>query len=218
MTLVLTDAATRLLREAAEWRLIALLLERPTSAWRATRAALAAECADRDLAAVAAAAADATEGGYLRTLGPGGVASPREIAHSVTRDPGHVLGELSAFYGAFAYRPPSEEPPDHVSVEAGFVAYLKVKEAFAITAGDDTRARLTSEAAASFVEQHLSTFAQPLADRLALATDGYLCDAAAALARRTGPRRADAEGGWTPEGLDGEQPFDCDGCTGNCEL
>jgi hypothetical protein len=75
---------------------------------------------------------------------------------------------------------------------------------------------MTADAAAAFVAQHLSTFAQPLAERLAALIDGYLPAAAAALAARTGPRPADAEGGWTPT-WDAEQPMDCGGCSGTCD-
>ena len=210
MTLALTDATTALLKEAAEWRLLGALFDRPTRTWRDVVRGLAAECDDRQLTALATSSLEATEGAYLRALGPGGLASPREIAYSATRDPGHVLAQLTAFYEAFAYRPPTDEPPDHVAVETGFVAYLRLKEAFALATGDDDHAQVTSAAASAFVESHLSTFAQPLAARLEGRCDDYLARAAAALLARTGPRRADAEGGWVPAGLDG--PMECGGC------
>jgi nitrate reductase assembly molybdenum cofactor insertion protein NarJ len=212
MRTMLDPAATRLIGEAVEWRLMGLLLERPTEAWREGLPYIAHEVGDEALRAAAEQAVhDATEGRYLGTFGPGGLVSPREIAHTKTRDPGHVLAQLGAFYDAFAYRPRTEETPDHIAVETGFIAYLRLKEAFAIACDDDEHARAAAEAAAAFVERHLSTFVQPLADRLATADGGYLGGTLQALLRRTGPRRGDAEGGWTPEGLDAAC-LSCPGC------
>jgi hypothetical protein len=202
MTAVLNQSATRLLGEAVDWRLLSVLLERPARNWHDEVKRLAHDAGDPDLRPVATAAEGATEGGYLMAFGPGGLVSPREIAHTKTRDPGHVLAQLGAMYEAFAYRPQTEETPDHVSVEAGFVAYLRMKEAFALAREEDEAARIASEAVAIFVERHLSTFVQPLAERLSALPDGHLAGALQALLRRTGPRRADSEGGWTPEGLD----------------
>jgi nitrate reductase assembly molybdenum cofactor insertion protein NarJ len=208
---VLNHAVTRLLGEAVDWRLLSVLLERPARDWDDAVRRLAHDAADAGLRSVAAAAEGATEGGYLSAFGPGGVVSPREIAHSKTRDPGHVLAQLGAIYDAFAYRPHTEETPDHISVEAGFVAYLRLKEAFALARDEEEAARIASEAAALFVERHLSTFVQPVAERLSVAPDAYLAGALQALLRRTGPRRGDTEGGWTPEGLD-DVCMTCQGC------
>jgi nitrate reductase assembly molybdenum cofactor insertion protein NarJ len=202
MTAVLNASARRLLGEAVDWRLLSVLLERPARDWDDAVKRLAHDAADADLRPVAAAAEGATEGGYLAAFGPGGIVSPREIAHTKTRDPGHVLAQLGAIYDAFAYRPQTEETPDHISVEAGFVAYLRMKEAFALATAEEEAARIASEAAVLFVERHLSTFVQPVAERLSAVPDAYLAGAIHALLRRTGPRRTDAEGGWTPDGWD----------------
>jgi nitrate reductase assembly molybdenum cofactor insertion protein NarJ len=211
MTTTLNPAATRLLGEAIDWRLLSVLLERPVPGWHETVGLLAHDAADAELRPLAAGAGGATEGGYLAAFGPGGVASPREIAHTKTRDPGHLLAQLRAIYDAFAYRPRTEETPDHVSVEAGFVAYLRMKEAFAIACGRREAAAIAAEAASGFLERHLSTFVQPLAEQLSTATDDYLAGALQALLHRTGQRRPDAEGGWTPDGLE-DACLDCPGC------
>lgn len=212
MTTTLNPAAARLIGEAVEWRLIGLLLERPTHTWREGLPYLAHEVDDDELRAAVRQAVDAaSEGHYLGTFGPGGLVSPREIAHAKTRDPGQVLARLGSFYDAFAYRPQTEEPPDHIAVETGFVAYLRLKEAFAMACNDSEHARVASEAARAFVERHLSTFVQPVADRLADRNGGYLAGTLGALLRRTGPRRDDVEGGWTPAGLD-DACLQCPGC------
>lgn len=199
-----------LLREAACWRLVGLLLERPHGAWWSQVKDLAGDCADADLKAAAGAAGEATEGRFLAVLGPGGPVSPREAGHRETADPGHLLSEVEAFYRAFAYQPATEEPPDHVSVEAGFLGYLRLKEAYALARGDAEAARVTAEAAARFLERHLSTCAEPIARGLEGAGVGYLSLAGAALLRRAGPRQADVEGGWAPRGLhSGDCPLTC---------
>ncbi len=199
-----------LLREAACWRLIGLLFERPHGGWWSQVESLAGDCGNADLKAAAAAAGEATEGRFLAVLGPGGPVSPREAGHRETADPGHVLSDVEAFYRAFAYEPATEEPPDHVSVEAGFLGYLRLKEAYALARGDAEAARLTAKAAVRFLEGHLSTCAEPIAQGLEGGGFGYLSLAGPALLRRTGPRQADVEGRWAPRGLrSGDCPLTC---------
>ena len=212
MNTTLNPSARRLIEEAVEWRLIGLLLERPTEQWREGLPYVAHEAGDEELRAAAQVAVhDASEGEYLRAFGPGGRVSPREIAHTQTRDPGHVLAQLGAMYEAFAYRPHTEETPDHVSVETGFVAYLRLKQAFAVACDNDEHARTAADAAAAFVERHLSTFVEPLTQRVSDDEGHYMASALRALLRRTGPRRHDREGGWTPDGLDAAC-LTCPGC------
>ncbi len=74
----MADQRTRkLLSEAAEWRLIGMLLACPQGDWRPQIAKLAAEVNDEPLKQAAAAMADeASEGLYHTTFGPGGPAAP----------------------------------------------------------------------------------------------------------------------------------------------
>lgn len=96
------NAEASLITTAAEWRLISLLLQRPRPGWLEEVGALAREVRDERLCAAAAAACDATEGAYLRLIGPGGAVSPREVASQPFQDPGHLLAQLATTYGAFA--------------------------------------------------------------------------------------------------------------------
>jgi nitrate reductase delta subunit len=178
----MTPDETAALAAAARWRLLGLLLERPRPGWRDEVARLAAEVREPSLLAVAAAAHHATEGTYLRVLGPGGALSPREVAYRGFEDPGWVLADLARFYDAFAYRPRAEDPLDHVAVEAGFVAYLFLKEALALAGGDVEAARTTAAARTDFLEAHVAAIATPLADRVAGTGESFLTAAAAALA------------------------------------
>ena len=180
--------AHALLKQAAEWRLIGLLFECPAGSWRDDLVALARDIDDPLLrAAVTHALEEASEGLYHSTFGPGGPAPPREVTYVKAVQLGYLLSELTAFYDAFAYRPVTRESPDHVSVEAGFVGYLRLKEAYAVTRGDDDHASVTAEAAATFMREHLATLGEPLAATLGVSGLAYLAEAARALANRVGP-------------------------------
>jgi hypothetical protein len=117
-------------------------------------------------------------------LGPGGVVSPREVSYRFMGDPGRILAELKVMYDTFAYMPVTEEPPDHVSVEAGFVGFLKLKEAYALMMGDGESAAVVRDAAQFFVAEHFVYLAAGIDGRLG---DGWLGDAARILVRRVGP-------------------------------
>jgi TorA maturation chaperone TorD len=211
----IADAAATQVRElfseATAWRLIGLLFERPREGWLEEVEGLCREVSDSDIKAAAnSAREEASEGLYLALLGPGSVVSPREVSYRGMEDPGHILADIKAFYEAFAFHPQTEEPPDHVSVEAGFLGYLTLKQAFARARGHEEEADIGAQAAERFRQFHLSTFAWPLADRLDKTEVRYLSLAARALAHRTGPRPATnpmAEGPLPP--CDPDYPLDC---------
>ncbi len=178
------------LREAAEWRLLGLLFECPSAEWRASIAGLAADVRDEDLRLAARLAiAEATEGLYHSTFGPGGPAPPREATHRDMVQLGYLIAELEAYYAAFAYPRNHPEAPDHVSVEAGFAAYLKFKEAYAESCEDREAAEAAREACREFVAEHLASLAEPMTAALAGSGIPYLEAAARVLARRAGPAK-----------------------------
>ncbi|MDX2045109.1 MAG: molecular chaperone TorD family protein [Acidobacteriota bacterium] len=190
MTAATATAQTQLLREAAEWRLLSLLFECPSLAWREQVQALAAEVADADLKAAAnVAQREAGEGLYHSIFGPGGPAPGREISYRDWTQPGYLLSELTSYYDAFAYQSKIVEAPDHISVETGFVAYLKLKEAYAEAINDTEHAAVTREAAGQFINEHLSTMTEPLARSLEHSGVEYLALAGKALLARVGPKR-----------------------------
>lgn len=195
------QGALSMLREAAEWRLRGILLERPAEGWRSEIATLAAETGDESLRRLAQRRlAEASEGEYLAALGPGGTASPREAAYAGLRDPGWILADLARFYEAFGYRPRAEEPPDHVAVEVGFVAYLWLKEVFARERGEGEAAATTRAARERFLAEHLAELAVPLARKLE-AADSLLAPVAAEIAAHVPPpQRAAAVEGCAFEG------------------
>ena len=145
-----------LLASAASWHLASLLLERPRPEWKIEIARLAAEVSDPRLPPCAAAAAQATEECYHRLFGPAGAVSPREVSYCGFEDPGRLIAELSAFYHAFSFSPRREESIDHVSVEAGFVGYLFLKEAYARMQNDSAGAAIARDARERFCSEHLA--------------------------------------------------------------
>lgn len=167
---------------AARWRLLGLLFERPSPGWADEVRALAAEVRHPALAVAADLAGSASEGPYLRLLGPGGAASPREAGHAGFADPGWILADLARHYEAFGFAPRVEDPLDHVAVETAFVAYLHLKEAAAAAAGDGEAAQRTARVREAFTATHLATIATPLARRLAAVDGSHLAAAAAVLA------------------------------------
>lgn len=178
---------TGLLEEAAEWRLIGLLFECPTGDWKVQVSNLALEIADPDLRRAAKfAQIEASEGLYHSVFGPGGPAPGREVSYRDWVQPGYLLSELAAFYAAFSYRPSLAETPDHIAVEIGFVSYLKLKEAFARERGEIESAVVTADAVDSFIEEHLSKTAEPIAKILAGSDIKYLVLASESLFKRVG--------------------------------
>lgn len=180
------DAARDALVRASELRLIGLLLERPRADVRAEAAAVAREMVDDGLRAVADGMRGVDEAVYVSLLGPGGPVSPREAAYRRREDPARVLADVAAFYRAFAFRPRTEDPPDHVAVETGFLGYLWLKEAYALTRGDREAAEITASARLRFAQAHLAPLAAGLFQRLAGVEAPELAGLVEALLARTG--------------------------------
>jgi nitrate reductase delta subunit len=170
--------------EAAEWRLLGLLLERPRPGWHDEVARLGSELRDPALRAAVVRARTASEGTYLHHLGPAGLVSPREVTYQPFADPGQLLAELATLYDAFAFRPHAQEPMDHIAVEVAFVGYLLLKEAFASACDDRAAVATTATARRSFLETHLAGFAGAFAQRLQDTGASYLLPTAQALAAR----------------------------------
>ena len=188
--MTLNETTATLLREAAEWRLLGLLFECPGQNWYVQVRALAQEAADPLLRSAAETALDeASEGDYHSIFGPGGPAPAREVSYHETIQLGYLISELTAYYAAFAYQPVTQEALDHVSVEVGFIGYLRLKEAYAVASGELEAAKEARDAASRFTNDHLSCFAQPLANSLAESGVAYLAAAGSALLARVGPPR-----------------------------
>lgn len=182
------NSADELLRDAAEWRLISLLFDCPKGDWFKQVDELGHQVNDKRLKKAAKVARkEAREGLFHSNFGPGGPAPGREVSYRSWVEPGQLLSELSAFYSAFSYHAGSGEVPDHVAIEAGFIAYLRLKELYARECGDDESAEITADAANQFIAEHISKYAKKLKKLLASSGIEYLQLASAALFERVGP-------------------------------
>lgn len=183
----MNEAAQELLRDAADWRLIGLLFEYPSEEWRAQVSALARETGDPRLAEAAGAALTQATGGVHQSIfGPGGPVPPREASYQTGAQLGYLLAGLSCIYQGFGYQPATSEAPDHIAVEAGFIAYLKLKLAYEHACGG-SHAGACEQAIAYILKEHLSNLAEPVAVGLEAAAPPYLILAAKALFERVGP-------------------------------
>ena len=208
------------LEHAAHWHLLGLLLERPRPGWLERVRSLSQEVAHPQVLGAVADAHQATESTYLSLLGPGGVASPREVAYRGMSDPGRILADIQAFFKAWHFRPLVEDPVDHVAVQAGFIGYLHLKEAYALVAGSLEDAELCQRARARFLSEHLRYLAKPLARKLGAAGGpAYLAKALTLLdtlvATEVDPIPEEG-GAATDQGIPGSfaDGFDADGCAG----
>jgi len=176
------------MKEASEWRLIGLLFECPVGEWKERIKSLADAIGDFQLrTAVEFARVEAGEGLYHSIFGPGGPAPGREISYRGWAQPGFLLSELASFYQAFSYVTETNEVADHVAVECGFIAYLRLKELYAVECSDKERAEITHQAASTFIDDHLCKYAQKLSKLLTASGIEYLHLAGAALFARVGP-------------------------------
>jgi nitrate reductase assembly molybdenum cofactor insertion protein NarJ len=207
----LTNEEKELLAAAAEWRLLGLLFECPTEDWRKQVAVLAREVKDAGLRdAAEAALSQASEAGYHSLFGPGGPVPAREAGYRSTIQLGYLLSELSAYYHAFGYQPRTKEACDHISVEIGFLAYLKLKEAYALKCGDHEGASVAADACRQFTSEHVAAVASPLARALEGIDIPYLAAAGRALRQGTGSLPEPEDSAFAVLNDDGEAELNCD--------
>lgn len=204
-------AKNKLLVEAAEWRLISLLFDCPNERWFEDVASLGRQVSDKRLKQAARAAQkEASEGLFHSTFGPGGPAPGREVSYRGWVQPGFLLSELSSFYNAFSYEPKTHEVPDHIAVETGFVAYLKLKELYALENDDAEKALVTSDASRTFIDEHVSKYSEKIMKLLAASGIDYLKVASEALFKRVGPDKDKGKQIYLPTLEEADEPiFEC---------
>jgi len=201
-----------LLADAAEWRLISLLFDCPVNDWFGQVDALGKQVSDKSLKRAAKLAQkQASEGLFHSIFGPGGPAPGREVSYRGWVQPGYLLSELATFYDAFSYKPATKEVPDHVAVETGFVAYLCLKQAFALECLNAENAEITAEASKTFIDDHLSKYAEQMSRILGNSGIEYLSLAGAALFKRVGRDKDKGKQRFLPvlENDEEETEFEC---------
>ena len=208
---LLDERLSALMMEAAEWRLLARLFDCPGPEWSADLRELAGEVRDESLRAAADRAADdvPSPGQYHSLFGPGGPVPPREASYRETLELGSLMSELAVYYDAFGYAPSGGEPPDQVAVETAFMAYLKLKEAYALANADWEHVAVTAAACARFRADHLAYVAAPLARVLEGSPLEYLAHASRALAFRVGPAPRSGRLPMAPPPEGDDEPLAC---------
>jgi nitrate reductase assembly molybdenum cofactor insertion protein NarJ len=182
----LSSDAARLLAEAAEWRLLGLLFEYPAGAWRAQLEALIPDLAGNLRAMGEAALRRSSPGLHIALFGPGGSVPVREVSWRGGIQSGHLMSEIAAYYGAFGYRPSEEEASDHLAIQLGFVSFLRMKQALALSLGEIEHARIAAEAAERFIGDHIAVSAAGVAKALEAFAPEYLIEAGRRVLRLAG--------------------------------
>jgi DMSO reductase family type II enzyme chaperone len=101
---------------------------------------------------------------YFRLFGPAAACPLFEtsygIANQLLGKPAR-LADVSGFYHAFGMRPSPGEtyPEDHLTLELEFMGVLALKEAYALSSGEQEPFDITQDAARKFLEEHLGTWA-----------------------------------------------------------
>ncbi len=202
----------QLIREAAEWRTISLLFDCPSNEWFTHVRDMGRQIDDPILKKAARAAQrEASEVLFHSIFGPGGPPPGREISYRGWVQPGYMLSELSSFHDAFQYKRVTDEAPDHVSVETGFISYLRLKEAFANECKDVENAKITADASRTFIAEHLSKYSEQISKILSNSGIQYLSLAGKALFNRVGVDKDKLNQTYLPvlENEDDETPYAC---------
>jgi hypothetical protein len=182
-----TPEVRGILNNAAEWRLIAMLLERPRLHTLPQIGCIAKEILAADLKEIVVLAMNATEECYLQYFGPGGLLSPREVAYIGWGDPGKMMSEIGLLYESFSFAPRSEDPSDHIAVEANFISYLYIKEAYALLNQEDENAETAKAVRKKFIEEHFGILLYGLARKLNGSEPVYISKTLTAASTRIEP-------------------------------
>lgn len=216
----LTPEAAALLTESAEWRLLGLLFEYPSDTWRQQLTVLIANLQSAGLVPLAEAALEGSSPGmHLALFGPAGSVPLREVTYQGGVQLGYLMSEVSGFYEAFGYANSGEESGDHLAVELGFIAFLRMKEAYAVVAGDSAQAEFARETSETFRKNHLAVMVEPISIALANFAPEYLAGAGQILLNRVGPApRSSYPLGAVLAGDDESEDMTCGASGANDEL
>jgi len=211
-TLTLDSGIIQLLSESAEWRLLGLLFQYPDAAWRSQLTALLPSLPAPELRQMAKAALERySEGLHSALFAPSGTVPVREVHYRGGVQCGYLMAELAAFYEAFGYHPHIQDADDHLAVQLGFLAYLKLKQAHALLAEKPENAQVTAEAAEAFLKEHVAVQAEAVLRALENFAPQFLIDAGTLVLSKAGSAPSSS---YPLTGLprDEEGDEDMDGC------
>ncbi|MCK6545723.1 hemerythrin domain-containing protein [Myxococcota bacterium] len=124
---------------------------------------------------------------WHRTLGAGGACRAAESDYQPWRTiggKGAILGDVAAFYSAFAFDPTVElrESPDNVAVQLSFLGWLHLKEAYALEHGLAEEVEICRQAAERFTDDHLAPWLEVFTEKLEeVGGDGFYGEVARVL-------------------------------------
>jgi hypothetical protein len=111
----------------------------------------------------------------------------REVTYQGGVQFGYLMSELSAYYDAFGYAPHTEDAPDHLGIQLGFISFLKIKQALAVLDQDPERAAIAAEAGSAFIKEHVAVQAEPVLARLENFGPDFLIEAGRLILKYAGP-------------------------------
>lgn len=205
------------LEQAAGWRLLAQIFSYPGKDW-AARIEVLLECiADTRLTGLGRKALNESSPElWMRLFGPAGPVRTRAVAWEGGLQPGYLLAELAAYYGAFGYEPPADSAPDQLAVLLDFAAWLDLKLAYACVRQDREAKEITQRALETFLSRFVAPAAWPVYRQLEQTGPDFLAEAARLAAERSGAEPAAHE--WTPRGWTGGDPLDDESCGARPDL
>ena len=125
-----------LAEQAADWALIAKLLEAPRSDWRRQLIEASTDTIDPELeVAVKMAQREGHEYFYQCLFGPDGLLTSCESEHRFERDRGAVIADLQGLVDSLGFRRIGPEPADHIVAMVGLMAHVTTLEAKAVADG-----------------------------------------------------------------------------------
>ncbi len=129
------------------------------------------------------------------------------------------MADIAGFYRAFGLKAPEKERVDHLAVELEFMAFLALKEAWALHSGEPERALEVRTAQTRFVADHLARWVPVFAGRFETqdpALAGALRDWIARDARDLGAEVEPIRTTDVHAGYDVNEPMECGG--GSCNV
>ena len=161
------------MQTAVEWKLIALLWERPRQHEPAQVGCLSSQIDDLFLKETGDLGCEATQEAYLKHFGPDGPVFLQETAYVICHSE-KILRQIETIYDAFSFQSHAENPSDHIAVEADFISHLYVKEARARLANDADAYSVAIDVRTKFIEEHFRILVQALRKKISGSEPEYI--------------------------------------------
>lgn len=180
--------ADELAEQAGDWRLMRLLLEKPSDAWRQRLLTESKDTVDPELtSAVQMAQAEGNDYFHEVLFGADGLLMSRESEFRFERDRGALLADLEGMKERFQFSWNGSHPIDHVLALVSLMAHIVTLQSEAV--GDDSIGEaLYLEGIAEWLRRgHLAWFTEQIAAALSSTQVCYLSHVAHALEQRVLP-------------------------------